>query len=219
MKKQTNIVFLLAIKLAWLLILFWCKTARITVVGRRHWRKAVESGAGVLIVIWHGRFLLPVYILRNKGVTAMVSQHTDGEMIAQTVQRLGFHTVRGSSTRGGKEAFHKMASILKQRHICVIIPDGPRGPRHKFKAGALYLAQRSGAYLLPLTFSSSRKIQLKSWDRFTLWWPFTKCIVMYGEPEQVPKNLKAAEMVQFRNTIQKRLIELEAKADAYFCND
>jgi len=217
--KKKKILFLLATKLAWLFILFLGKSARITVLGQQHWKTAYESGKGVLLIIWHGRMLMPIYIHRRQGIIAMVSQALDGEMIAQTLHRLGYRTVRGSSTRGGKEAFHAMVTVLSRGRVCAIIPDGPQGPRHKFKAGALYLAQRSGAYLLPLTFSSSHKIQFKSWDKFTIWWPFAKCVAVYGKPEQVHKDLNAAEMVQYRKQIQQRMIALEKKADAYFRQD
>ena len=215
-KNRKEILFLLATKFAWLLILLLGKTARIRIVGGHYWRRALELGNGVLIVVWHGRILLPIYIHRKLGIAVMVSQHIDGEMIAQTIMRLGYNTIRGSSTRGGKEAFHQMVTTLKNGNMCAIMPDGPQGPRHKFKAGALYLAQRSGAYLLPMTFSASHKIQFKSWDRFIIWRPFYKCVVIYGEPFQVPKDLNVAEMVRFRKTVQQQLIELEAKADAFF---
>jgi len=215
-KKKDRILFYLATKLAWLLILLLGKTSRITIAGRQHWQKAKDSGAGVLIIMWHGRFLLPAYVFRNQGIIAMVSQHTDGEIIAQTIHRLGWASRRGSSTRGGNKVFHEILTDLKCGRICVIIPDGPQGPRHELKSGAVFLAKRSGAYLLPLTFSASRKIQFNSWDKFTMWLPFSKCVVMFGEPMQVSPYLNAKEMEKLRNTVQQRLIDLEIKADDYF---
>ena len=213
---KRGITFRLATKLAWLLILFLGKTARIEIKGQHHWRNTLKSGAGVLIVIWHGKIMLPIYVHRKEGIIAMVSQHLDGEMIAQTIHRLGYNTIRGSSTRGGKDAFNAMLTELKRGKVCAIMPDGPSGPRHKFKAGALYLAQRSGAYILPMTFTATKKTQFNSWDKFTIWWPFAKCIVMYDEPVRIPKNLSTTEMVQYRKIIQDKMILFEKKIDAVF---
>jgi hypothetical protein len=81
-------------------------------------------------------------------------------MIAQTVHRLGYVTVRGSSTRGGRQAFRGMMAALRQKKICAILPDGPKGPCHEFKMGALLFAMRANCYLLPMTFAASRPIVL-----------------------------------------------------------
>jgi len=208
--------FYLATRVAWLFILFLGKIGRITLKNRHHWKRVVASGEGFLAPIWHGKMLLPIYLHRNLGVVAMVSEHQDGEMIAQTVHRLGYVTVRGSSTRGGRQAFRGMMAALRQKKICAILPDGPKGPCHEFKMGALLLAMRANCYLLPMTFAASRPIVLKSWDRFTLWWPFSRLCLIYGEPFKVPADLKTEELETFRQHVQQRLEALEREADALF---
>ena len=110
---KDKIIFIFATKFTWLFILLFSKLARIKIIGRQNWTKATSLGKGVLIAVWHGRLLLPIYVLRNQGILPMVSQHRDGEMIAQTVERLGYKTIRGSSTRGGRQAYEEMLVALK----------------------------------------------------------------------------------------------------------
>lgn len=218
MKKETKqkIIFTLMSKFGWLLILCLGRLSSIKFVGRQYWQKLKRENSRFIYIIWHGRILLPIFLHKNEGITVMVSLHADGEMGAQTAHRLGYNSVRGSSTRGGKKAFHDMVEVLENGGTGAIMPDGPRGPRHKFKWGAIYLAQQTDAYLLPLTFASKRKIQFNSWDRFNLITPFSQAVAIYGKPIKVPPNLSADELEIFRQKIEQSMIEYERQADEYF---
>lgn len=215
-KNKKKIQGYLATKLGWLIILALGKLSRIKIVGRHHFEKLNKKNVPFIYVLWHGRIVLPIYVHRDEGITPMVSLHADGEMIAQTLQKLGYVTVRGSSTRGGKKAFYNMVDALKQGRRGAMIPDGPRGPRHYLKPGTLYIAQRSDAYLLPILFSSKRKMEFNSWDRFILPMPFSKSIVIYGAPINVPKDLSQQQVEQLRIKFQEEMIQLETQADEYF---
>ncbi len=210
-----KVEFLLATKLGWLLILALGRLARVRAVGYHHWRQAVSSGRGVLAMVWHGRILLPIYLHRHQGIIPMVSLHEDGEMIARTVERLGYRTIRGSSTRGGREAFQEMLAALSHGEICAIMPDGPRGPRHHLKPGAIRLAHRSGAFLVPVTFSCDRPIFARSWDRFMLWRPLARAVIFYGQPLLVPPSLTEAELEAFRQRVEEQMVAFERQADEY----
>jgi lysophospholipid acyltransferase (LPLAT)-like uncharacterized protein len=154
---------------------------------------------------------------RYENVYAMVSLHTDGEMIAQTLLRLGFQTARGSSTRGAARAAVEMIRALRQGKNGAITPDGPKGPRHVFKPGAISIAQKSGAYLLPLTFACSNPFVFKkSWDRFAIMLPFSKTVAIYGEPVAVPADLKDEVFEEFRLMVEGKMLELEKYAERYF---
>jgi lysophospholipid acyltransferase (LPLAT)-like uncharacterized protein len=215
-KSKEKLVFYLATRFAWLLFLFFGKIGRITVRNRRYWNRLVENGEGFIAVSWHGKMLLPIYAHRNVGAVAMVSEHRDGEMIAQTLHRLGFKTVRGSSTRGGLRAFRDMLKALRSHQICCLLPDGPTGPRHVIKPGLLVLAMRSGCAILPMTFAAEHPIVLRSWDRFTLWRPFSRICLIYGEPFRVPAGLDAEELEAFRLEAQQKMQQLEEEADGFF---
>ncbi len=211
-----RLLFFLATRLGWLFILFYSRLTRITYVGREHFLNLKHSGKPFIICVWHGRILLPVFVHRHQNIQVMVSEHRDGEMIARTIRKLGFGTIRGSSTRGGKRASLQMLHALKQGAIAAIMPDGPTGPRHVFKPGAISLASKTGAYLLLLTYASDRYIEFRSWDRFYLWKPFSRSVVMYAEPIAVPPNLEGEDFEVFRKQIEQKMIELERQADAYF---
>ncbi len=207
---------LIARKFTWLLILFFGKVGRISVRNRRYWDGLRHQGRRYIILSWHGKMLLPIYAHRSMGLCAMVSEHDDGEVIAQTIHRLGYTTVRGSSTRGGSKAFRQMLTRLKKGINGAILPDGPNGPRYEVKLGAVLLAQRSDAWLLPVTFSCNKPIILRSWDRFTFWWPFAKLCLVYGKPVQIPRNLDPEELEACRQQIEAGMNALQREADAIF---
>jgi lysophospholipid acyltransferase (LPLAT)-like uncharacterized protein len=213
---KQDLLFWLATRLGWLLVLMWGRATRIEVLHQHHLDRLLSKEQPFILCIWHGRILLPIYLHRTTGLHAMVSTHRDGEMIARVLQKLGYRTVRGSSTRGGREAFHRMVNVLRNGGKGAIMPDGPRGPRHHFKPGAIKIAQRSGALLLPLTFAAERNITLKSWDRFLLWRPFSRTVAMYGQPIAVPARLDGEQLENLRHGVERQMIELELQADAHF---
>ena len=218
MNKETKkkLLTYIAVKFAWLLIMFLGKSAFISIRNRKYVRASYRTGRPIMFVVWHGHMLLPIYVHRHEKVIAMVSEHNDGEMIARTVERLGFRTVRGSSTRGGSKAYRAMLRALKDGSHCTILPDGPTGPRHEFKMGAVQLAQRAGAVIQPLTFGAKKSIMFKTWDGFTLWRPFSRIALVYGKPITLPRKTTPEELESWRLFVQNRLIELQDEADALF---
>jgi hypothetical protein len=213
---KQRIIFWLATRLGWLVILLLGHLTRIRYVGREHFERLRDNGKPFIYCIWHGKILIPIFTHRHENIHAMVSMHADGEMIAQTLHRLGYRTIRGSSTRGARRATAEMIRALKQGKICAIMPDGPKGPRHVFKPGAIAIAQRSGAYLLPFTFACSRPFQFKSWDRFTIMLPFSQSVAIYGEPIAVPPDLKDQAFENFRRMVEGKMMELEAYSGRFF---
>jgi lysophospholipid acyltransferase (LPLAT)-like uncharacterized protein len=213
---RKEISFVLADKFLWLLILFFGRLGRISLINRKYWLQAEASGKPILIIVWHGKMLLPIFVHRRQRIAVMISEHRDGEIIAKTIHRLGYTSVRGSSTRGGSKAFRQMLRQLKSGRICGILPDGPKGPRHEAKMGTVPLAQVSGALLLPITFAARKPIVLRSWDFFTLWWPFSKLVLVYGKPFSLPRTRNPEEMEEQRRLVQDALNVLQKEADAFF---
>ena len=213
---RRRILFWLATRLGWLVLLAVGKLTRIKFRGREHYERLREAKQPFIYSIWHGKILIPIFTHRFEGICGMVSEHSDGEMIAQTLERLGYTTVRGSSTRGGKRAMLAMIRALRNGGVGAIMPDGPRGPRHVFKAGLIAIAQKSQAAILPMTFASSRAWRLKSWDRFIIPKPFSKTIALYGVPLFIPDELDEAAFEAKRQEVEQRMLELETEADALF---
>ena len=130
--------------------------------------------------------MLPLlYQHRDEGVAILISSHRDGELIAQVAHRLGYRSVRGSSSRGAGRALLGMVRELERRREVAVTPDGPRGPAERFATGALVAAQRSGAYIVPVAATADRAWRLRSWDRFLIPKPFARVTVAYGPPTRV----------------------------------
>jgi len=143
-------------------------------------RDARASGQRVIFTLWHGELLPLLWHHRKEGVAVVISEHRDGEIIAQIAERLGYTTVRGSSSRGGGRALIGLIRALEGGRDGAVTPDGPRGPAHVFAPGAAIASQRTGVPLLPIRASASRAWRLKSWDRFLVPKPFATVRVTYG---------------------------------------
>ena len=215
---RKRLEFNLAAFFGWWLVLILGATYRYRFEGAENLRRFRTNKRPFLLGIWHGRFWVFVYLFRRKGIVALVSQHLDGEMIARTLLRLGYRTVRGSSTRGGKEAFHRMVTALRQGQPGVVIPDGPRGPRHQLKPGIIYMAQQTGVPIIPLTFSARWAIRFNSWDRFVLPLPFSRVFVKVGSPFYVPSGADQRTLVRLKQELERRMVEQEREADAVFAS-
>ncbi len=164
------------------LIALWRATLRIRLVGREH-REAIErSGRPVLHAIWHQRMVAGILRFPYRGVVTMASRSRDGDVIAGFLFWWGYRAVRGSSSRGGGEALSEMVDALRgTTRWAALTPDGPRGPARRCKTGILRLAEAVDAPILPVGASSARPRFLRSWDRYLLPMPFSRCAVVFGE--------------------------------------
>ncbi len=144
--------------------------------------KRLRDEGPVIFALWHGELLPLLYYHRGQGVAILVSEHADGEIIARIAQRLGYSTVRGSTSRGAARALLGLARVLEDGGDVAVTPDGPRGPAKSFAAGALVVAHRSGAPVICASASVSRAWRLGSWDRFLIPKPFARVRVAYADP-------------------------------------
>lgn len=142
----------------------------------------VRARGAAVYAVWHGRMLVPAYVLRNCGTAVMISRHADGEVIARIIERLGFTTVRGSSTRGGAAALHDALRHLQEGGSAAFTPDGPKGPLETVHPGAVYAAARAGVPLIPVGIATPGAKQLRSWDRFRIPKPFGRVGLFMAEP-------------------------------------
>jgi lysophospholipid acyltransferase (LPLAT)-like uncharacterized protein len=141
---------------------------------------ARRSGQQVLFALWHGELLPLLWHQRGENVAIVISEHRDGEIIAQIAESLGYSTVRGSSSKGGSRALIGLMREIDAGRDGAITPDGPRGPARVFAPGAVVAAQRTGALIAPIRASASRAWRLKSWDRFLIPKPFARVTVSFG---------------------------------------
>lgn len=140
---------------------------------------------GVLFAFWHNRILMMPYFYermsRGRHLTVMISRSRDGTLIADIAARFGIGAARGSSSQYGSDALRELMTKIKQPGQDVgITPDGPRGPVYEIQPGVIALAQKTGTPILPVTVHYDQKWELKSWDRFQIPRPFTRCQLILG---------------------------------------
>ncbi|HYB53758.1 MAG TPA: lysophospholipid acyltransferase family protein [Thermoanaerobaculia bacterium] len=147
------------------------------------------TGVPILFSLWHGRMFLPIQVHRHQGIVTMASQSKDGEIIALWLGRNGYRVVRGSTTRGGGEALRQMVRQVRSGIHAALTVDGPKGPPRVVQPGVVQLARLTGAWVLPITYSSARPRFFRSWDRYLLPRPFSRNVVAYGEPFPIPEEM------------------------------
>lgn len=152
------------------------------------------SNKPCIFVFWHGRMaFIGLIALKKSDYSIIISKHNDGKLISKVMQILGFNTIRGSSNdkkdRGGVKAAIEAINAVKAGQKLVITPDGPKGPAFKLKKSVLYVAQKTGVPIIPVSFSCSRKKVLSSWDSLIFPLPFGKSSFVFGQKYMVPENL------------------------------
>jgi len=162
--------------------------------------------------LWHNRLLIFPFVLRrffsNRRGAALISASRDGELLADAITRFGFDVVRGSSSRLGASAILQLTDVLASGRDVVITPDGPRGPAYELGPGIIFLAQKSGAAVLPVNMEYSRCWRLKSWDRFILPRPFAKIRVIIGHPHRVRSTNTVDDFEAERLRLQDAMMAL-----------
>ncbi len=197
-----------------------CAAGLIRVLGAT-WRVDDVCGEGVapghlvpgptVFAFWHEGLLSCAWRFRGLGIAILISRSFDGELIARTVERLGFVAVRGSSSRGGAVGLRRMAECYRAGRICAFTADGPKGPRRVAKAGPAQLAEAAGAAWIGCFHAEPvRAWRLGSWDRFAIPRPFTT--VRFGwaphaEPEFGAVQRGIDEAVRLATGTQKEFAE------------
>ncbi len=211
-KLRWNLIGILGKLALWL----WAKSTRMKIIGQERYKELRDKGKAVIFLVWHGRIFIVPYFFRKRGIMPLISPSKDGEIPAQIMSRWGYRNIRGSSSHAVIKVWNRMKNELKKGGEVIIVPDGPRGPDREMKLGGIKLAQETGALLVPFTFSTSRKKFLKSWDKFLIFYPFTKVVAVYGPPMNVDPALKDDALEKERQKIERVLIELDEKADRFY---
>jgi lysophospholipid acyltransferase (LPLAT)-like uncharacterized protein len=160
-------------------------TWRFRTIGEETMLRLRQAKQPIVFTIWHGQMLPLLWHHRDQGVKVLVSEHQDGEVIAQILEWMGYGLIRGSSSRGAGRALIGLVRTLREGNDIAITPDGPRGPRHKFAPGAVIAAHRAGAPILPTVAHVDRFWQLRTWDGFVIPKPFARITIVYGELTRV----------------------------------
>jgi lysophospholipid acyltransferase (LPLAT)-like uncharacterized protein len=208
MVRAADLIFFLLIKsVGW--------TTRFEVAGWEHFEAAIRAGQTPIHAAWHDCIYLGVYFWRGRRIVYMTSRSFDGEYIARFLQRCGFGAVRGSSSRGGSRALIEMTRLVRKGVQTGFTVDGPRGPRHLAKTGAVLLAKKTGQPILPFHVAAARCWRISSWDRMQLPLPFTRARVEIGPPIYVPADANDELVAEKRDELQQALDEINDRSEVW----
>jgi lysophospholipid acyltransferase (LPLAT)-like uncharacterized protein len=189
-------------------------TLRWRTEGLEHFDALVGSGRQPVMAFWHGRILPATYYFRGRGIVVITSENFDGEWIAGIIERFGYGTARGSTSRGGRRALLQLARDLEAGKPAGFTLDGPRGPARVAQPGAVWLAKATGHPVLPFHLEASSHWTLNSWDRTQIPKPFATVALVVGEPFMVPRDADDEAIEASRQLLEERLRALENRARA-----
>jgi lysophospholipid acyltransferase (LPLAT)-like uncharacterized protein len=188
------------------------RTYRWRVAGLEHVDAILASGRQPIMGFWHGRILPATYYFRGRGIVVITSENFDGEWIARIIERFGFRTARGSTSRGASRALLQLVREVAGGQPAGFTLDGPRGPRCQAQPGAVWLARATGNPLLPFHIEAARHWTARSWDRTQIPKPFSLVAIAVGVPVEVPRDADDALIETKRAELERVLEDLRQQA-------
>lgn len=196
--KQRLLIRLAGFVLYWLIRVIGT-TLKFEIIGKEHHTEEEP----LVYCFWHNRIPTATYFWQRRGIVVMSSQSFDSEYIARFIQRFGYGTAKGSSTRGARAGLIQMIRAVRAGKSAAFTVDGPRGPIYVAKPGALLLAQKANAAILPFSISLDRCWRLRSWDRIEIPKPFARAFVVMGERIYVKDANDEAELEGFQRALEE----------------
>ncbi|MBT3227339.1 MAG: lysophospholipid acyltransferase family protein [Deltaproteobacteria bacterium] len=191
-----------------LLILSLGFTYKKTWVGLENLDELNRNDQNWIYATWHNNILMDALLLKKQNLISLVSASTDGRIAARVLELMGNQTVSGSSSRDGTKALLTMIKHIKSGQKGAITPDGPRGPRYKLQEGIIYIAQKTGAAMVPIHIEATRQwIFEKSWDKHKLPKPFASVVISVGTPYRVPQKLSKEELEKVKIEFESKMLE------------
>lgn len=188
-------------------------TVRVRELGRAERLPGIQGRKRLIFAFWHNEMVPVVGYYAGRDIQSMASRSFDGEVIADTLIRLGYPApTRGSSSNNGRQALKALARGLREGRDVVLTPDGPMGPRHKVQSGVLTLARLTGYQLVPLAFRCRPVIKLGGWDRMEIPLPFAKGCAIFANPITVPRECSEEEMDALRDHLEETLRTIDEQA-------
>jgi hypothetical protein len=180
--------------------------------GLDEFEKIVRGGRQPIMAFWHGRILPATYYFRRRGIVVITSENFDGEWIAGIIERFGYGTARGSTSRGGLKALLQLTREMAAGRPAGFTVDGPRGPARVAQAGAVWLAKATGNPVLPFHLEANRHWTLGSWDRTQIPRPFSTVSIVMDAPFEVARDADDTAIEAGRQLLESRLRALEPRA-------
>jgi lysophospholipid acyltransferase (LPLAT)-like uncharacterized protein len=192
-------------------------TLRLEVIGIQNALQIKNATEPAIGAFWHRCIFPAIWTWRGRGIVVLNTVNFDGQWTRRVIERLGFGTAQGSSTRGAIEGLTVMAKRLEEgKHVALTI-DGPRGPRYVAKPGAVILARRTGKPISVFHIGVKRGHTFKkSWDQFRLPYPFSKTVMFIAPPIRVAMDAESDAIHAKQQEVQKALERMRDLAEAWF---
>jgi lysophospholipid acyltransferase (LPLAT)-like uncharacterized protein len=187
-------------------------TLRWRTEGLDHFDTVKASGRPPVMAFWHGRILTAAYYFRRRGIVVITSENFDGEWIAGIIERFGYGTARGSTSRGARKALLQLTRDMAAGKPAGFTLDGPRGPAGVAQPGAVWLAKATGNPVIPFHLEADRHWTLNSWDRTQIPKPFATVALAVGGPIDVPADADDAQLEERRRDVESALERLQQRA-------
>jgi lysophospholipid acyltransferase (LPLAT)-like uncharacterized protein len=176
-------------------------------LGRNVDPRLLDPSTHYIYAFWHENMLLPACKYAGTEARVLISQHADGQLIAEVCRYVGMRAVRGSTTRGGADAIRKMIGMGGKAHLA-ITPDGPRGPRRKVQQGLVYLAARTGLPIVPIGIAFRKPWRMGSWDRFAVPKPWSMAVCVTDDPIEVPADADRETLAEFTERVESSMLRM-----------
>jgi hypothetical protein len=192
-------------------------TLRFETLGTHYADETYAAGKQCIWAFWH-RVIIPiVWWARKRGIVVMNTTAFDGQWTRKVIERLGFGTAQGSSSRGGLRGLAVMARRIEEGFDSGFTIDGPRGPRYIAKPGPVMLARKTGCPIMVFHVGVEHgKTFEKTWDHFLMPRPYSRCAIIFAPPIHVPSDADAAMMEAKHNEMQKELERVRDIAEGWF---
>jgi lysophospholipid acyltransferase (LPLAT)-like uncharacterized protein len=182
--------------------------------GAEHLDAVAQSGRQPIMAFWHGRILPATVYFRRRGIVVITSENFDGEWIAGIIERFGYGTARGSTSRGAVKALVQLKRDMAAGKPAAFTLDGPRGPAKVAQAGAIWLAKATCNPIVPFHIEADRYWTVNSWDRTQVPKPWSRVAVAIGEPMEVAAATDDGGIESARQELERRLHVLATRAQA-----
>lgn len=181
------------------------RTLRVQVLNEGPVQKLIDDKQPFVLMFWHGSMLLPWWHMRKARPAALISKSKDGQILTDVLEHWNYRVVRGSSSKGSKEAMEVMRRLIDYGNIVCVTPDGPRGPRYELKMGGIRIAQTKEVPLVYCSVRFNKFSALNSWDRFEIPHLFSKACMTFSDPITVPTALTGQSLDDFKSRIEAEM--------------
>lgn len=204
--------------LGWLAVSVLCRTLRLRVHDPEGWVRGHRRREKKIWACWHGQQLIGFYFFRGRGTGILSSLSRDGDYSSRIMRFFGWRIVRGSSSKGAVSGLLALLRCVKSGGEIAITPDGPRGPAYHIEPGALFLAAKTGAPIVPFAFAARPAWTAPSWDRFLVPWPFARCVAFFGHPYWVRDEVNEENLPILQASLAEAINQANREAEnALFC--